>query len=230
MNTSTSFNSYVKRISKPTVFTSPQHVNRKDTLSRIMDLVLVTFAFPMIAPLMLAIALLIKIDSKGKVFFSHTRIGKGHSKIKVLKFRTMVANADEELKRFFKKHPEFKAEWEATQKLRHDPRVTRVGRVLRMLSLDELPQFINILKGEMSLVGPRPIVDDEIVKYGDCFEYYIQVRPGLTGLWQVSGRNNTTYEKRVELDEYYVRNWSIWMDIQILFRTVGVVLLRKGAY
>ena len=229
MNTYTSINSYVKRIANKNIITS-HSTCKKGPLSRLMDLVLVILAIPMIAPLLLAIAILIKIDSRGKAFFSHTRIGKDGHSFQVLKFRTMVSNADMELKRFFMKHPELKAEWEATQKLRCDPRVTRVGRVLRRLSLDELPQLINILKGDMSLVGPRPIVDDEIAKYGDSFEYYKQIRPGLTGLWQVSGRNDTSYEKRVQLDEYYVRNWSFWLDIQILIRTVGVVLLRKGAY
>lgn len=230
MNTYTSIHSYVKRIANKNII--PSHSTcKKGSLSRLMDLVLVILAIPMIAPLLLAIAILIKIDSRGKAFFSHTRIGKDGHSFQVLKFRTMVSNADEELKQFFKKHPEFLAEWEATQKLKCDPRVTRVGKFLRRSSLDELPQLINILKGEMSLVGPRPIYsDEEIQKFGDRFELYKQVRPGLTGLWQVSGRTNTTYERRVQLDEYYVRNWSIWLDIQILFRTVRVVLLGEGAY
>jgi lipopolysaccharide/colanic/teichoic acid biosynthesis glycosyltransferase len=142
----------------------------------------------------------------------------------------MVQNADQFLQRYLDESPELKAEWRATHKLKNDPRVTRVGAVLRKLSLDELPQFWNILIGEMGLIGPRPIVDAEIEKYGKCFELYIQARPGLTGLWQVSGRSDTSYQRRVELDEYYLLNRSLKLDLIILFKTVYVVLGRKGAY
>jgi lipopolysaccharide/colanic/teichoic acid biosynthesis glycosyltransferase len=134
------------------------------------------------------------------------------------------------LQDYLDRSPELKVEWLTTHKLKQDPRVTRLGALLRSWSLDELPQLWNILIGDMSLVGPRPIVDAEVEKYGKCFELYIQVRPGLTGLWQVSGRNNTTYERRVELDEYYVRNRSLKLDLQILLKTALVVIKKDGAY
>jgi lipopolysaccharide/colanic/teichoic acid biosynthesis glycosyltransferase len=142
----------------------------------------------------------------------------------------MVVNADQVLRRYLDESPELKAEWQATHKLKQDPRVTRVGAILRKLSLDEMPQFWNILIGDMSLIGPRPIVDEEIEKYGRCFELYIQARPGLTGLWQVSGRSDTSYQQRVELDEYYLLHRSIMLDLHILVKTVFVVVGRKGAY
>lgn len=142
----------------------------------------------------------------------------------------MMPNADCVLSQYLEKHPEMAEEWKRDHKLRNDPRVTRIGRLLRKTSLDELPQLWNVLRGQMSLVGPRPIVYEEIAKYGDGFPLYSQVLPGLTGLWQVSGRNNTTYDERVALDAYYVRNWSPWLDIYLLARTVTVVLRREGAY
>ena len=142
----------------------------------------------------------------------------------------MVPNAYEVLDEYLKKHPELSAEWLRDQKLKNDPRVTAVGRFLRKTSLDELPQLWNVIKGDMSLVGPRPIVDGEILRYGDRFRTYARVRPGITGLWQVSGRNNTTYEERVGFDDYYVRNWSVWLDFYILVKTVSVVVTGYGAY
>ena len=181
-------------------------------------------------PLIALIALLIKIDSRGPIFYSQLRIGQNGEPFKAWKFRTMVCNADLALKDYLARHPEQRAAWERDQKLKRDPRVTQIGRFLRRTSLDELPQLWNILRGEMSLVGPRPIVEEEIPRYGDKFPLYIRVIPGLTGLWQVSGRNNITYEERVSLDAYYVRNWSVWLDIYILLRTVWVVLTGEGAY
>ncbi len=142
----------------------------------------------------------------------------------------MVRNADEVLHRYLKTNPDLREEWKQNHKLRNDPRITPVGRFLRRTSLDEIPQLWNVLKGDMSLVGPRPIVDAEIVRYGSNFDLYMKVKSGLTGLWQVSGRNDTSYEERVKLDTFYVRNWSVWLDLCILFRTIGTVLLRKGAY
>jgi lipopolysaccharide/colanic/teichoic acid biosynthesis glycosyltransferase len=170
------------------------------------------------------------LESRGGVFYGQTRIGKGGQKFKAYKFRTMIQDADHLLQVFLDKSPELKAEWLANHKLKEDPRVTRVGAVLRKYSLDELPQLWNIFIGDMSLVGPRPIVDAEVEKYGTCFELYKQVRPGLTGLWQVSGRSNTSYEHRVDLDEYYLLNRSFMLDVQILFKTVSVVLRKDGAY
>jgi Undecaprenyl-phosphate galactose phosphotransferase WbaP len=183
-----------------------------------------------ILPVIGLIALLIKLDSPGPIFYSQTRIGQGGLPFRAWKFRTMVQQADYALKDYLEKHPDLREAWERDQKLRYDPRVTRVGRFLRRTSLDELPQLWNILRGEMSLVGPRPIVDEEIPRYGDKFLLYTKVIPGLTGLWQVSGRNNITYEERVSLDAYYVRNWSVWLDMYILLRTVWVVLTGEGAY
>jgi lipopolysaccharide/colanic/teichoic acid biosynthesis glycosyltransferase len=142
----------------------------------------------------------------------------------------MVANADEVLAKYLAKDPVLADEWRRDHKLRHDPRITRVGRFLRKTSLDELPQLWNILCGDMSLVGPRPIVEGEIGKYGEAFDLYTRVRPGVTGLWQVSGRNNTTYQERIEFDEFYVKNWSVWLDFYILGQTVKAVLLAEGAY
>jgi lipopolysaccharide/colanic/teichoic acid biosynthesis glycosyltransferase len=142
----------------------------------------------------------------------------------------MVMNGDQVLLQYLAQHPELALEWERNQKLKDDPRVTRIGKFLRRTSLDELPQLWNVLKGEMSLVGPRPIIQEEVARYGDRFSLYTQVYPGLTGLWQVSGRNDTSYDERVRLDTYYVRNWSLWLDIYLLARTAGVVLAGRGAY
>ena len=157
------------------------------------------------------------------------RIGASGQVFECLKFRSMIANADAVLADLLARSPEAKAEWDATQKLRKDPRITPVGRLLRKTSLDELPQLINVVLGDMSLVGPRPIVASEVRFYGDKIAYYQAVRPGVTGLWQVSGRSDTTYDRRVQLDVWYVRNRSLWLDIAILFRTLPAVLSRRGA-
>lgn len=199
-------------------------------VKRVMDLGLVLlFALPMALALTL-LGLLIRLDSPGSVFYAHRRIGLAARDFKAWKFRSMVKDADQLLKKYLQAHPELQAEWERDQKLKNDPRVTGVGRFLRKTSLDELPQLWNVLRGEMSLVGPRPIVEEEIKRYGPLFTLYTKVRPGLTGLWQVSGRNDTTYAERVAMDAYYVRNWSPWLDLYILARTVWVVLFGKGAY
>lgn len=207
-----------------------QNLLPRNRVARILDLSLIFLAAPYILLSFLVIMILIKLDSEGPVFYRQARIGRFGRKFYVFKFRTMVQNADQILQTYLQNSPELKAEWVATHKLKNDPRVTRVGSILRKLSLDELPQLWNIWIGEMSLVGPRPIVDDEVEKYGKCFQLYIQVRPGLTGLWQVSGRNDTTYERRVELDEYYILNRSLKLDLQIIWKTFAVVLNRKGAY
>lgn len=207
-----------------------RYIVRKSPLTRALDIFLVLLAFPSIVLLVLVIAVLIMLESKGGVFYGQTRIGKDGRKFKAYKFRTMIQNADQLLQAYLDKSPELKAEWLANHKLKQDPRVTRVGAVLRKFSLDEFPQLWNIFIGDMSLVGPRPIVDEEIEKYGECFELYKQVRPGLTGLWQVSGRSNTSYQHRVDLDEHYLLNRSFMLDIQILFKTIAVVLRKDGAY
>lgn len=184
----------------------------------------------LLIPLIGIIAVLIRLDSPGPIFYGHTRIGQHGQPFKAWKFRSMVQDAEKTLHEYLDRHPELRQSWEREHKLRHDPRVTRVGRFLRRTSLDELPQLWNILRGEMSLVGPRPIVTDEIDRYGDKFSLYTKVTPGLTGLWQVSGRNNISYEERVSLDAYYVQNWSVWFDVYILIRTLWVVITGEGAY
>ncbi len=199
-------------------------------IKRIMDIVLVISGGLFILPFLIMLAIIVKLDSKGSVFYGHTRFGKGKRKFKAWKFRTMVPNADQLLAEYLEKDPELRKEWKISYKLRSDPRITRVGKILRKLSLDELPQLWNVLVGEMSLVGPRPIISDEIKYYGEVFEMYALVRPGITGLWQVSGRNDSSYEYRVRLDKYYISNWSIWLDFYILALTVKAVFLGRGAY
>lgn len=202
----------------------------KHLLKRISDLILAVVSAPVTLPLIAAIAVWVKLDSPGPIFFRQERIGRGGRTFRAWKFRTMVANAGQILDQELDHDPALRLEWELTQKLKRDPRLTRAGRILRKSSLDELPQLWNVLKGEMSLVGPRPIVQAEVARYGPHFAAYARVPGGITGLWQVSGRNDTSYEERVGLDAYYVRNWSVWLDLYILFRTVGTVLFRKGAY
>lgn len=199
-------------------------------IKRTFDLVLVALGAVFALPLIGAIALAIRLDSPGPAFFRHLRIGRDGVPFHVWKFRSMVIDAEERLQELLASDPEARREWEETQKLVNDPRITRVGRLLRRTSLDELPQLWNVIRGEMSLVGPRPIVDAEIEKYKDDYRYYTQVRPGMTGAWQVSGRSDTSYEYRVDLDTHYVRNWNLWIDLDILVKTVGVVLKREGAY
>ena len=207
-----------------------RHKVPNSPLTRVLDIALILLAAPFILLFFIIMSILIMLDSKGGPIYGQTRIGRGGRHFKAYKFRTMVLHADQKLQRYLDESPELKAEWLATHKLKKDPRVTRVGAILRKVSLDELPQFWNIIVGEMSLIGPRPIVDAEIEKYGECFGLYVQARPGLTGLWQVSGRSDTSYKQRVELDEYYLLNRSIGLDLLILLKTVYVVVGRKGAY
>jgi lipopolysaccharide/colanic/teichoic acid biosynthesis glycosyltransferase len=197
---------------------------------RLIDVALAVTVAILFLPCILVIAVALKTTSPGPLFYSQRRIGRGGRHFYAWKFRTMVCDADAVLKTYLQANPQARKEWERDHKLKQDPRVTWIGRLLRQTSLDELPQLWNVLRGEMSLVGPRPIVNDEIRKYGEVFLEYTRVLPGITGLWQVSGRNNTTYDERVSLDAYYVGNWSVWLDLHILFRTIRVVLLREGAY
>ncbi len=195
------------------------------------DIFLALLLTPFLIPLIFLIGFFIKLDSKGPIFFRHERVGKDGKKIKVFKFRTMYKDAEERLKEILEKDEEAKREWEKNFKLKNDPRITKVGKFLRKTSLDELPQIFNVLKGEMSFVGPRPVVEEEIKKYyKDYAKFYFMVKPGITGLWQVSGRSDVDYDERVKLDTWYVLNWSMWLDIMILFKTVSVVLNKKGAY
>lgn len=196
----------------------------------ILDCLLTLLIGILMLPLFLVIMLAIRLDSPGPIFYGHHRLGRNGRPFVAWKFRSMVTNADEVLEHHLTRNHMLREEWERERKLKSDPRITRIGRLLRRTSLDELPQLLNVLRGEMSLVGPRPIVDDEITHYADKFELYKRVPPGITGLWQVSGRNDVNYSERVNLDAYYVRNWSIWLDIYILLRTIWVVLIGDGAY
>ena len=202
----------------------------QQTIKRIVDLSLVIAISPFFCVLFSILVILIHLDSPGPIFYRQKRIGKNGKEITIWKFRTMLENSEQVFKMYLEQHPDLQAEWGKNQKIKNDPRVTRVGKMLRRLSLDELPQILNVLQGDMSLVGPRPIVEEEIQNYGNSFHLYTEVKPGLTGLWQVSGRNDTTYEQRVHFDEYYVRNWSIWIDVYILAQTIGAVISGKGAY
>jgi Undecaprenyl-phosphate galactose phosphotransferase WbaP len=197
---------------------------------RTLDLVMASAVAVAASPVFALLYLSVIATSAGSAFYGQRRIGCDGRVFTAWKFRTMHPNADGVLDEYLAANPEMRLEWERDQKLRKDPRVTAVGRFLRKTSLDELPQLWNVLRGEMSLVGPRPIVGAEIVKYGERFTLYKKVRPGITGLWQISGRNDTTYQARTEFDEYYVRNWSVSLDLYILLRTVKTVLRGEGAY
>ena len=199
-------------------------------VKRTVDLTLTIAGGILILPVFAGIALAIKLTCRGPIFFGQTRIGQKGRNFTAWKFRTMRADAADVLEHYLEAHPELRAEWERDHKLKNDPRVTTIGRVLRKTSLDELPQLWNVIRGEMSLVGPRPIVEAEIDKYGEIYRQYLLVRPGITGMWQVSGRNNTSYQERIELDRYYVQNWSPWLDFHLLIRTARIVFNRSGAY
>jgi Undecaprenyl-phosphate galactose phosphotransferase WbaP len=197
---------------------------------RSIDLFLVGLILPLVTLPILLIGLLVSLESPGPIFYGHHRVGRGRRRFRIWKIRTMKINADELLRNVLAKDGNLREEWMRDRKLRNDPRITRVGRFLRKTSLDELPQLWNVLRGEMSLVGPRPIVEEEVAAYGQNFSLYCRVTPGLTGLWQVSGRNAVSRRDRVRLDSYYVRNWSPWLDLHILARTASVVLTGEGAY
>lgn len=214
-----------------TTLTSPQALFVKRT----MDLILVIALAPLWLAVMLVIAVAIKIGDPGPIFYRQARVGRFRKPFQAIKFRSMVCDADQKLNDYLNAHPEMQSEWAATHKLKHDPRVTRIGEFLRKTSLDELPQLLNVLKGEMSLVGPRPIIDSSdydlqyIQGHPEVFEMYQMVRPGITGLWQISGRNGTSYEARIQFDRFYLHNWSVTYDIFILWRTIKTALYREGA-
>tara|TARA_A100001035_G_C27633563_1_gene431164 strand:+ start:112 stop:747 length:636 start_codon:yes stop_codon:yes gene_type:complete len=194
----------------------------------IFSLILLICGFP----LFFVIAILVKLSSRGPIFFLHKRIGKNKKYFYCIKFRTMHAEADDILKTLLSKDKKKRNEFEKIHKLKNDPRITPIGKILRKTSLDEIPQFLNVLKGEMSIVGPRPIVDKEAKKYKKCLNKVLSIKPGITGLWQVSGRNNLSYKKRVFLDLLYVNNSNFLMDIRIIIRTLGVIIFPndRGAY
>ncbi len=203
---------------------------RARLFKRVFDLVGAGLGGVLISPVLLLIALAIRLDSPGPVVYRAWRLGSGGQPFGCLKFRSMHRDAEAKLQEVLDADPALRAEFAATHKLKDDPRVTRVGLFLRHTSLDELPQLLNVLRGEMSLVGPRPIVEAEIEKYGDTYAIYHQVRPGMTGYWQANGRSDTTYDERVAMDQFYVTNWSPWLDLVVLIQTVRVVTKGKGAY
>lgn len=196
---------------------------------RVFDFTAALTLLIMLSPVLGVIAILVMRDG-GPCVFGHTRIGIGGVKFKCLKFRSMVVNADVVLKELLERDPEARAEWDRDFKLKNDIRVTKIGHVIRHTSIDELPQLWNVVRGDMSLVGPRPVIEKELERYGDEAAYYLRAKPGITGLWQVSGRNDIDYATRVALDVAYVRNWSFVSDIVILLKTVKVVLRGHGAY
>ncbi|MHA1344537.1 MAG: exopolysaccharide biosynthesis polyprenyl glycosylphosphotransferase, partial [Promethearchaeota archaeon] len=200
-------------------------------IKTIIDYVISIILLPVLTIIFIIIAVLIKIESKGPVFYKQNRYSLSGKKITVYKFRSMYVDADKKLKELLNKNKELKKEWELNYKLKNDPRVTKIGKILRKTSLDELPQIINVIKGEMSLVGPRPIIHEELEKYYiDYKEYFINTKAGITGLWQVSGRSDTSYEYRIRTDLWYVLNWSIWLDLVIIFKTIITIIKGKGAY
>jgi exopolysaccharide production protein ExoY len=196
---------------------------------RTLDVVGAIILGMVFSPLMVAITLLMEKEG-GAVIFRHRRVGRDGRMFECLKFRTMIPNADQVLRELLERDPELRAEWVRDHKLRNDPRITRLGRFLRRTSLDELPQLWNVLRGEMSLVGPRPVVREELLRYGRNVRTYLAAKPGITGLWQVTGRNDTDYRRRVVLDTYYVRNQNLLLDLYILLKTTRVVLGGSGAY
>jgi exopolysaccharide production protein ExoY len=199
-------------------------------IKRGFDVVGALAAIALLLPLAVAIALAIKAWDRGPILYRHRRVGLNGKPFDCLKFRTMVANSDEVLQRYLATNNEAAREWEASHKLKRDPRITPLGHTLRKTSVDELPQLLNILKGDMSFVGPRPIVAAEVPKYGECIGHYLRARPGLTGPWQVSGRNDVDYGTRVTLDRHYIEQWSFTRDLGIIVSTVRVVVTARGSY
>jgi Undecaprenyl-phosphate galactose phosphotransferase WbaP len=208
----------------------PSTLFRYRVVKRILDIVLIILSIPVLVPALFLVGLVVKLTSRGPAFFSHRRICRDGAFFSMWKFRTMCVDSSDVLEQYLAKHPKARSEWARSHKLRHDPRITPVGLFLRRFSLDELPQAWNVLRGQMSLVGPRPIVAAEVEKYADSFEYYCRVKPGVTGLWQVSGRSELTYDERVALDRRYVTRWSLFADLKILLRTFKSVVNRDGAY
>lgn len=200
-------------------------------MKRIFDIVFSLLIMLIIIPVSIVVIILIMVESPGAApIFKHYRVGKDGKLFPCYKFRSMIPKAQEKLKVYLKNNPEAQKEWNKYFKLKNDPRITKIGRFIRKTSIDELPQFINVLKGEMSWVGPRPIIEDEIHYYGKYIKDYYSVLPGITGMWQVNGRSNTGYKERVSLDVWYVRNWSVWIDIALICKTIKTVFCGKGAY
>ncbi|MBN9886288.1 sugar transferase [Pelagibaca abyssi] len=198
-------------------------------VKRAIDIFIVLIAVPAFLPLFIGLVLMIKLTDPGPIFYGHKRIGFSGRTFRCWKFRTMATDGDEILERHFLSRPQDREIWLRERKLDNDPRVTPIGAVLRKLSLDELPQVINVLTGEMSVVGPRPVVADELEIYSRSAEHYLRARPGVTGLWQVSGRSDTSYRERIKLDRYYVSNWHPFLDLWVMLRTVPAVVMARGA-
>ena len=200
------------------------------TSKRVIDIVLAVSGIILLAPLLIICFVVTVATSPGPALFRHKRVGFNGKYFDCLKFRTMVTDAPERLRKLLDSDPVAAAEWAANRKLRHDPRVTAIGDILRRSSLDELPQLFNVLKGDMSIVGPRPVTAEELVKYSGAIDAYLSCRPGITGLWQVSGRSTTTYSKRVACDAFYAREWSMALDAKIVIVTIPSLLLSESAY
>ncbi|MBO3460306.1 sugar transferase [Aetokthonos hydrillicola Thurmond2011] len=199
---------------------------------RLFDILFSLLVLILFSPVYLILALVIALSSRGPIFYVQERVGKNYKPFNCIKFRTMVSNADEILMQMMETSPHLQQEFEANFKLKKDPRITKIGRFLRITSLDEFPQFWNVLKGDMSVVGPRPLVSEELPKYGCYIDQILTIRPGITGLWQVSGRNDIPYPRRVQIDLYYVKFRTFWLDLWIVLKTIGVVVIPKdnGAY
>ena len=206
-----------------------ENTSKKDIYSYIkrgLDVLISSIALVILSPIFLILAILIKIDSKGPVFFKHTRIGKNGTTFKMYKFRTMYDNAEDMIKEFT---PEQMKEWKENYKLTNDPRITKMGKFLRKTSIDEIPQLINILKGDLSLIGPRPVIEEELEKYEENKEKFLSVKPGLTGYWAANGRSNTSYDERMKMELYYVDNISFKLDVKIFLKTILSVIKKEGA-
>jgi Undecaprenyl-phosphate galactose phosphotransferase WbaP len=199
---------------------------------RLFDIVFSLLVLILFSPVYLILALLIALSSEGPIFYVQERIGQNYKPFNCIKFRTMVTNADEILVQMMETSPQLRQEFESSFKLKKDPRITKIGRFLRITSLDEFPQFWNVLKGDMSVVGPRPLVAEELPKYGHHIEQVLTIKPGITGLWQVSGRNDIPYPRRVQIDLHYVKSKTLWLDLWIILKTIDVVIMPKnnGAY
>lgn len=232
LNSTMSGAPHLRDIAGIVAFSSTNYLTKIQSLvaKRAFDIAIIICSLPLTLPLCLLTALFVKLTSPGPVLYGHKRVGLNGKEFKCWKFRSMYIDADKQLAKILAENPEMKKQWEKDRKLENDPRVTPFGKFIRKTSLDELPQLINIFVGQMSFVGPRPVMQDELERYGKKADYILSVLPGLSGMWQTSGRSDTAYEDRVTLDAYYIQNWSIWLDIWILIKTVWVVLAGKGAY
>lgn len=232
LNSTMSGAPHLRDIAGIVAFSSTNYLTKiqSHVAKRAFDIALILCSLPLTLPVCLLTALFVKLTSPGPVLYGHKRVGLNGKEFKCWKFRSMYIDADKQLKKILKENPEMKKQWDRDRKLENDPRVTPFGKFIRKTSLDELPQLINIFVGQMSFIGPRPVMQDELERYGKKADYILSVLPGLSGMWQTSGRSDTAYEDRVTLDAYYIQNWSIWLDIWILIKTVWVVLCGKGAY